>query len=92
MAKSGSAVAYFYRRHNELPEAQFIALQDIYSSIPPNVTKVVFIDDFVGSGHASVTLWSEAVPLLKRMARIKTFILGCITAYEIGIAYAASKT
>lgn len=51
VAKSGSAIAYFFRKQNKLQEDSFLTSNDvaIFEREPELVP--VLIDDFVGSGH-----------------------------------------
>lgn len=92
VAKSGSAIAYFYRRHNNLPQNRFIAAEDLGSIPLKDISAVVFLDDFIGSGHDAVRLWNKVVAPLKARAANCQFIFACIVGYESGIKYASSRT
>jgi hypothetical protein len=59
VAKSGSVIAYFFRKQNKLKEDRFLASNDVavFERDPSLVP--VLIDDFIGSGHQSRQVIAE---------------------------------
>lgn len=92
VAKSGSAIAYFYRRQNSLPQNRFVSAVDLTADALEHARAVVFLDDFIGSGQDVVRLWNEVVKPLRASNPNCQFIFGCIVGYESGIEHALAET
>lgn len=85
VAKSGDIVAYLFKRVNELPETAFYRSSDLKASLLDERPLVVFLDDFIGSGHDGLRLGNEVVRTLKEKIPKAHFILGALAGYEVGI-------
>lgn len=85
VAKSGDAVAYFFRRHNELPEEAFLRVSDLTSDRFTQRNTVVFVDDFIGSGQEALFIASGVVEPLRVKAPGTKFIFAAMVGYEDGI-------
>lgn len=85
VAKSGDMVAYLFRRINELPETSFYRISDLKTNLLDERPLVVFLDDFIGSGHDALRLGDEVVRSLKRKVPKAHFIFGALVGYEVGI-------
>lgn len=92
VAKSGSAIAYFYRRQNALPHNRFIAAQDLRPERLRDVDAVVLLDDFIGSGHDAVRAWSQVIEPLARAVPSCKFVFACLVGYERGLTLAQKST
>lgn len=90
VASSGAAVSYLYRRANTLPERQFISAADL-GNTNQNPDLVVFLDDFIGSGHSAVRLWEEiARPFQDRTGA--QLVFACAVGFETAIQFIQAKT
>lgn len=93
VAKSGSAIAYFYRMQNNLKEEQFIAASDINEISLKNMEAVVFLDDLIGSGHQAFEVWKQLLePIALNNGHIIKFIFATLVGYERGIKYLQENT
>jgi len=93
VAKSGSAIAYFYRMQNNLKEEQFIAASDINEVSLKDMEAVVFLDDIIGSGHQAFEVWKQLLePLASRNGNTVKFIFATLVGYERGIKYLQENT
>jgi hypothetical protein len=85
VAKSGDAVAYFFKRRNALPDNSFLRASDLTESRLRERPNVVFIDDFVGSGQlVARTIEELVVPLRARVPEAR-FVFGTMLAMERGV-------
>lgn len=84
VAKSGDAIAYFFRRSNNLPDDAFIRAADLNENLLNQRHTVVFLDDFIGSGQLLLQTENEVVA---RLARVKNtrFIYAAMVGYQRGI-------
>ena len=93
VAKSGSAIAYFYRMQNNLKEEQFIAASDINEVSLKGMEAVVFLDDIIGSGHQAFEVWKQLLePFAARKGNKVKFIFATLVGYERGIKYLEENT
>ncbi len=81
VAKSGSIIAYYFRTQNNLPQDRFVAASDLASLVTKEDEKIVFLDDYVGSGHQAIQVWKEAVSALPSLAGKR-----CAYAVLVGFA------
>jgi hypothetical protein len=92
VAKSGSAIAFFYRKQNDLPAQRFLMAKDLTSAHFTDGSAVVFLDDFIGSGHQAVQFWwNVVVPMLPK-SHVTQFVLGSLVGYEEGIKHIEEST
>lgn len=87
VAKSGNAIAYFFRRFNMLSEQNFLRLSDITLEKLKEKGKVVFLDDFIGSGKYASKVLSDLVENLKIKDSQFNFIYASIIGYSDGIEF-----
>lgn len=59
VAKSGSAIAYYFRKQNKLKEDAFLTSADVGAFDEDDSLVPVLIDDFIGSGHQSIQVVDE---------------------------------
>jgi len=59
VVKSGSVVAYSFRKQNQIPENKFIPYSDLNEDVLKNIDYLVFIDDFIGTGHQCNEVWRD---------------------------------
>lgn len=61
VAKSSSAIAYFFKKVNDLNIEKFISINEINSINFDNNTTIVFLDDYIGSGNQASMFWSSKI-------------------------------
>jgi len=61
VAKSGSAIAYFLKKVNNLNIDKFISINEINSIKVGSETTIVFLDDYIGSGNQASMFWSSKI-------------------------------
>lgn len=92
VAKSGSAIAFFYKKQNELPASQFVMANDLSSEHFKENSAVIFLDDFIGSGHQTTQFWNNAIkPILPKNSKCQ-LILGTLVGYDSGIDHVKKST
>lgn len=76
-SESGTHLMYWFRQENRLPRELFVhpfeladrSLADPAAGLAdPGIQRLVFIDDFCGSGTQAVRMASALLPLVKRLA------------------------
>lgn len=93
ISKSGAAITYFFRRENDLDEANFIAMNDFTPEIFRGIKSVVFLDDFIGTGDYLNSIKKDFVQKLPdSIAKRVNFICGCVVGYQQGIENVADET
>lgn len=86
IAKSGAAISYFFRRENDLPEENFIALNDLTPEVFHRVKNIVFLDDFIGTGNYLESIKKDFVQKLSQpISERINFIFACVVGYQQGI-------
>jgi len=86
VAKSGGIVAYFYKKNNNIKQDRIISLKDLENAVSDKSMNIVFLDDFIGSGHQAASLWNVVEPLCKNKYS-KPVIFASLVGYEKGINY-----
>lgn len=66
VVKSGSLVAYSFRKLNQIPENRFIAYSDLSSETLKGITHLIFLDDLVGTGNQCNEVWRDLTTKLKQ--------------------------
>ncbi len=92
VSKSGAAVAYFYRKQNNVPQHRFISTRDMLSVQLPNETAVVFLDDFIGSGHQATHVWQTIIEPNLSAVLPCPIVFGAIVGFEKGIEHLKANT
>lgn len=91
-AKSGSMIAYLYKTQNDIPQERFILANDLTNVRLTPESAVVFLDDYIGSGHQGRQVWDTVLSLISTSADICPFIFGAIVGTEKGKRHLASNT
>lgn len=92
VAKSGSAVAYFYKIQNNLPQNRFVSPNELPSLKLTNESAVVFLDDFIGSGHQATMVWQRILEPILPVDLPCPILFGTLVGFEKGIKYLESST
>lgn len=87
VAKSGSAIAYFFKTQNEIPQSQFILPSDLESMIPDPKTVIVFLDDYIGSGQQARQVWDGLTSINPRLIEKAKIIFASIVGRSKGIEH-----
>lgn len=85
VAKSGDAIAYFFRRNNSLPEESFLRITDLSKARLSERSTVVFVDDFIGSGQDALRVATEIAEPLKAAIPETRFVFAAAVGYTEGI-------
>lgn len=76
-SESGTHLMYWFRQENQLPHELFVhpfeladrSLDDPEAGLAdPEIQRLIFIDDFCGSGTQAVRMASALLPLMRRLA------------------------
>jgi len=85
VVKSGSVVAYFYKKQNDLRENLFIPYSDLSDRRLASAEAVVFIDDFVGTGNQAIEIWDHVKGKFGHQGLETKFFYATLVSYEHGI-------
>lgn len=92
VTKSGCVIAYYYRSVNELKEERFISSNDINRIINKSNIGVVFIDDYIGTGHQARQVWEFVInPIIEQFSDC-SFFYCTLVGREEGIEYIREST
>lgn len=89
VAKSGSAIAYFYRKQNKIPDDRFLPYSALTDTIIPYGDAIVFLDDFIGSGDQAIQVWNN-IP--KFLPSSRNIVFSTIIGLHEGIQNVTAKT
>lgn len=92
VAKSGTAVAYFYKIQNNIPQNRFIIAKELDFLQLTKESAVVFLDDFVGSGHQATDVWHEIFGQVSPADLPCPIIFGALVGFEKGIRFLEAST
>ena len=92
VAKSGSLIAYLYRTTNDIPQERFILATDLAKVVLRKDTAVVFLDDYIGSGHQARQVWDGVLSINPKAPSLCTFVFGALVGTESGIGHVESTT
>ncbi|MBX7162662.1 MAG: hypothetical protein K1X49_03145 [Saprospiraceae bacterium] len=92
VVKSGSIVAYTFRKQNQIPENKFIPYTDLNNDTLLNIDFLVFIDDFIGTGHQCCEVWRDLSRKLKNLNSNPNLIYATIATTKQGKDEVESKT
>ena len=76
-AESGTHILYHFRHINNLPVRNFITSSELFVGgsndqnptwIDPKITRLVFIDDFCGTGNQAINTGRNQVPFMREIA------------------------
>ena len=77
-SESGTHILYFFRQVNEIPEKFFPGLQDLVTGqlnhsntrwARPEIQRLIFLDDFCGTGTQASAFGFQRLTLLRRVAK-----------------------
>ena len=104
-SESSAHLLYWFRQENELPKDLFAHPAQLVDRpltqpgaqfLEPNIQRLVFFDDFCGSGSQGVELAGDLLRLLRRIAARSGLTLECgylvVVAYTEGIARVRDET
>ena len=104
-AESGTHLLYYFRQENRLPKSLFVHEHELLTSAatdpdadlsPPDLKRIVFIDDFCGSGEQSVrysrTVLRALNDIAKRRGREVKYFYFVLFGTEDGLARARSES
>jgi len=104
-AESGTHLLYYFRQENRLPKSLFVHQHELLTSAandpdadfsPPNLKRIVFIDDFCGSGEQSVRYSRKVLRVLDDVAKKRgsevTYSYFVLFGTEDGLAHARSES
>lgn len=92
VAKSGDAIAYFFKKRNALPDEAFVRASDLTSARLLERPTVVFIDDFVGSGQLVGRTITELVRPMKQNVPSARFVFATLVGMKRGLARFATQS
>ena len=87
VAKSGSAITYFFKTQNDVSQEQFILPSDIETMIPASDKAFVFLDDYIGTGRQARQVWDGLASANPKLLEISKMIFASIVAREQGIEH-----
>lgn len=94
-AESGSLVSYYYRSANGIPTNQFLEPSEAVDGgflLGQRVDAVVFLDDFIGSGHQAIQFWQDLSASLGAAADSLRFFYSAFIGYREGQRLIEEKT
>lgn len=91
--KSGAVISYFFRKENQFPENQFIPYSEISKIETSKFEAIVFLDDYLGTGHQSINIWDNLKTIrgLNSNKEIK-FIFATVVGFTKGIEKVNAET
>jgi hypothetical protein len=92
VAKSGSVIAYFYKTQNDIPQERFILASDLATVRATNSTAIVFLDDYIGSGHQARQVWDAILSINPRIADKCPIVFGALMGTRAGIEHLSRTT
>jgi hypothetical protein len=92
VVKSGSIVAYYFRKLNKIPENKFIPYTDLNSKILNSIHHLIFLDDFIGTGNQCTEVWRDLDTKLKESNASPKLIYATIVSTQSGKIEIERKT
>jgi hypothetical protein len=92
VAKSGSAIAYFYKTQNDIPQERFILSTDLEKIRLSEQDAVVFLDDYIGSGHQGRQVWDTVLSINPAGPSTCPFVFAAIVGTEAGLTHLHATT
>ena len=83
--KSGAVISYFFRKENEFPENQFIPYSELSKTDISRYEAIVFLDDYLGTGHQSINIWKNLSVLKSNSKDDIKFIFATVVGFTDGI-------
>lgn len=94
-AESGSLVSYYYRSANGIPVSQFLEPSEAIDGgylLGQRVDALVFLDDFIGSGHQAIQFWRDLTASLGATTDSLRFFYCAFIGYSEGKRLIEEKT
>ncbi len=85
VVKSGSVVAYFFRKVNQLRENQFLPYSELNANSLNKIETIVFLDDYIGTGHQSINVWRNIKTNFDQLEKFPKLIYATIVGYTEGV-------
>jgi hypothetical protein len=92
VVKSGSVVAYSFRKSNQIHESKFIPYTDLNSNNLKSISHLVFIDDFIGTGNQCIDVWRDLITKLKQFNASPKLVYATLVATQNGKKEVEEKT
>ena len=92
VVKSGSVVAYSFKKLNQIRENKFIPYTDLTADNLKGVEYLVFIDDFIGTGNQCIEVWRDLTTRLKNFGLAPGLIYSTLVCTENGKIAIEKKT
>lgn len=92
VTKSGSVIAYYYRSVNGLEEGKFISSKDISRILDKREVCIVFIDDYIGTGHQARQVWEYVLKPYVQLFSNSKFYYCTLAGTREGINYIIKNT
>ncbi len=92
VVKSGSVVAYSFRKLNQIPENRFIPYSDLDSKTLSGIKYLILIDDLVGTGNQCSEVWRDLTTKLNQFNADPQLIYATLVATEHGKKETEDKT
>ena len=92
VVKSGSFVAYSFKKLNQIQENKFIPYSDLNSDVLQGIEHLVFIDDFIGTGHQCCEVWRDLSTKLKQFNANPKLIYATLVSTQNGKIEVEEKT
>lgn len=92
VVKSGSVVAYFFKKINSLRENFFCPYSELNEKSLKNIKALVFIDDYIGSGQQSINVFRDLNEKLSVLDLNPKLIYATIVGFSEGVSLIKEKT
>ena len=92
VAKSGSAIAYFFKKVNNLHIDKFIPINEINSIKVSSETTIVFLDDYIGSGNQASLFWNSEIKRKSIDKSCNSLFYGVLVGLNEGIRKVEKNT
>jgi len=92
VAKSGSAIAYFFKKVNNLNIDKFIPIHEINSIKVGSETAIVFLDDYIGSGNQASLFWNSEIKEKHIDKSCNSLFYGVLVGLDEGIRKVETDT
>lgn len=92
VVKSGSLVAFFYKKENNLRENIFLPYSELSNKQLASTEAVIFIDDFIGTGNQAIQIWSDIKSKFQSQNLQTNFYYATLASYENGFRRVEENT
>jgi hypothetical protein len=92
VAKSSSAISYFFKKVNDLDIDKFISINEINSIKIDSEATIVFLDDYIGSGNQASMFWSSKIKEKYIYKSCNSLFYGVLVGLNEGIQKVETNT